>query len=200
VDATEWDARYAERELVWSATPNATVEAELAELAPGRALDLACGEGRNAIWLAERGWDVEAVDFSEVALDKARSLARSRGVEVRWRPADLTVPPRFEPADAVLVAYLHLPRLLLRAVHRTAAGAVAPGGILLIVGHARANLEHGTGGPQDPDLLLEIGEVEDDLAGTGLVVERSEEIDREVEADEGPRTAIDVVLRARRPR
>ena len=199
MDATEWDARYAERELVWSATPNATVEAELADLPPGRALDLACGEGRNAIWLAARGWDVEAVDFSEVALDKARALARSQGVEARWRAVDLADARPFEPADVVLIAYLHLPRAVLRGVHRAAAEAVAPGGILLIVGHARTNLAYGTGGPQDPDLLLDLDEVRDDLAGTGVTVERAAEIDREVETEDGPRTAIDVVVRARRP-
>ena len=199
MDATEWDARYAESELVWSATPNATVETELADLPPGRALDLACGEGRNAIWLAARGWDVAAVDFSEVALDKARALARSRGVAVRWRAVDLVDAPPFEPADVVLIAYLHLPRAVLRGVHRAAAEAVAPGGILLIVGHARTNLAYGTGGPQDPDLLLDLDEVRDDLAGTGVTVERAAEIDREVETEDGPRTAIDVVVRARRP-
>lgn len=199
MDAAEWDAFYAERDLVWSATPNATVARELADLPPGRALDIACGEGRNALWLAERGWDVEAVDFSEVALDRARGLAATRGVDVRWRSVDLTVPPPFDPADLVVVGFLHLPRALLRAVHRRAADAVAPGGTLLIVGHARANLDGGVGGPDDPEVLLDLDEVRDDLAGTGLTIDRAEEFGREVETDEGPRTAIDAMVRAHRP-
>src|ERR1700712_1041252 len=75
MDAQTWDERYAAAGLVWSATPNQFVAAELAALPPGRALDLACGEGRNALWLADRGWQVTAVDFSRVALDKGRALA-----------------------------------------------------------------------------------------------------------------------------
>lgn len=199
MDATDWDARYAERELVWSATPNATVAEEVADLPAGRALDLACGEGRNAIWLAERGWSVEALDFSEVALDKARVLAEARGAQVAWRRADLTAESGFEPADLVLLAFLQLPREHARAVHRRAAAAVKPGGTLLLVAHARRNLTDGWGGPTEPDVLHDIDEVVDDLAGTGLTIERAEEIDREVETDEGPRTAVDVVVRAVRP-
>ena len=199
MDATDWDARYAERELVWSATPNATVAEEVADLPPGRALDLACGEGRNAIWLAERGWSVEALDFSEVALDKARALAEDRGAKVAWRRSDLTAESGFEPADLVLLAFLQLPREQARAVHRRTAAAVKPGGTLLLVAHARRNLTDGWGGPKESDVLHDIDEVVDDLAGTGLTVERAEEIDREVETEEGPRTAIDVVVRAVRP-
>src|SRR5207244_12631949 len=74
MDATAWDERYRSAELVWGVRPNRWVERELADLPPGRALDLACGEGRNALWLAARGWQVTAVDFSAVALDKARAL------------------------------------------------------------------------------------------------------------------------------
>ncbi|MFL6133228.1 MAG: class I SAM-dependent methyltransferase, partial [Nocardioidaceae bacterium] len=73
MDARAWDERYAASELIWSATPNRFVEAELTSLPPGRAVDLAAGEGRNALWLADRGWHVTAVDFSLAGLDKGRA-------------------------------------------------------------------------------------------------------------------------------
>lgn len=89
MDREDWNRRYAGRELVWTSTPNRFLVAETAGLAPGRLLDLACGEGRNAVWFAERGWRATGVDFSEVALEKARALAAERGVEAEWRQADL---------------------------------------------------------------------------------------------------------------
>ena len=85
----DWNARYAQKELLWTAAPNRRFAEEVAGLAPGRALDLACGEGRNAVWLAERGWEVIGVDFSDVALAKATELAANRGVEVDWVVADV---------------------------------------------------------------------------------------------------------------
>jgi SAM-dependent methyltransferase len=118
VDAQAWDERYAAAELVWSAEPNLFVAAELADLAPGRALDLAAGEGRNAIWLARRGWTVTAADFSQVALDKGEQLAGD--TTVRWVRADAT---RWdEPAayDLVVVAYLQLAAAERRAALRAA--------------------------------------------------------------------------------
>lgn len=198
MDARAWDERYEQRELVWSAEPNVFVERELAGLPPGRALDLAAGEGRNAIWLAEQGHDVEAVEFSPVAIDKGRAIAARRGVQVRWTLADLTTTPALAPADLVLLAYLQLPREQLTPIHRWAAGLVAPGGTLLVVAHARANLDRGVGGPPDPALCPTVGEVLADLDGGGLLVDHAAEVDREVETDEGVRVAVDVLVRAHR--
>lgn len=128
MSSAEWDRRYAVSELVWTAEPNRFVAAEVADLPAGRALDLGCGEGRNAVWLAEHGWRVTGVDFSRVALDKARRLAESRGVEVDWVGADVLAYPA-EPAvfDLVLVAYLQLSADERRRVVRAAAAALAPG-------------------------------------------------------------------------
>lgn len=93
MDAHDWDQRYAATELVWSARANQFVESELADLAPGRAIDVAAGEGRNSIWLAGRGWDVTAVDFSEVGLDKGRALAarheQDGDLHIEWVRADV---------------------------------------------------------------------------------------------------------------
>ena len=106
MDSNVWDERYAGDDLVWSAEPNRFLVAEVETLPPGRALDLACGEGRNAVWLAERGWDVTGVDFSKVGLDKARRLADARGVSVHWELADVTeYMPAPESFDLVIVMY-----------------------------------------------------------------------------------------------
>jgi 2-polyprenyl-3-methyl-5-hydroxy-6-metoxy-1,4-benzoquinol methylase len=85
----DWDRRYSQPDLLWSATPNRFLVREVAELPPGRALDLACGEGRNALWLAERGWTVTGVDYSAVAIEKARRRSHDEGAEVDFACADL---------------------------------------------------------------------------------------------------------------
>jgi SAM-dependent methyltransferase len=199
VDAAAWDARYAEQELVWSAGPNRFVEEQVGELTPGRALDLAGGEGRNAIWLASRGWEVELVEFSPVALDKAHRLADRAGVRLTLTEADLTDPPELAPADLVLLVYLQILPEPSRAVTRLAATKVASGGTLLYVAHAKRNLTEGVGGPQDVEVLRSVDEVVADLTGTGLEVEVAEEVLRPVETEVGVRDAIDVLVRARRP-
>lgn len=200
MDAKGWDERYAGRELLWSGEPNRFVAEELAGATPGTALDLGAGEGRNAVWLAQQGWAVTAVDFSHVAIDKARELADDLGVEIDAIVADVTaIEIEDGDFDLVLLAYLHLPRAALAEVHAEAARALAPGGMLLIVGHDRANLTRGVGGPQDPDVLLAVDEVRADLAGCDVVVERAEQVTREVDTEDGPGTAIDALVRARRP-
>ena len=196
MDRHDWDRRYGAAALVWGEEPNRFLVAEVGALRPGRALDLACGEGRNAVWLAERGWTVTGVDFSPVALARAAELAARRGVEVELVEADLTgyTPPR-AAFDLVLVLYLQLPSAGRRVVLDAAAAAVAPQGTLLVVGHDRANLVTGHGGPQDPALLLDADEVATELPG--LVVERAERVLRPV--PEAGATAIDTLVRAGRP-
>jgi ubiquinone/menaquinone biosynthesis C-methylase UbiE len=200
VDAAGWDERYADRDLVWSATPNRTVEAQVEGLPPGRALDLAAGEGRNAIWLAEQGWRVTALDFSPVGADKGRQVAAVRGVDVAWVVADATTwdPPE-AGFDLVVVAYLQLPEAERRAAHERAARAVAPGGRFLLVAHDRDNLAHGYGGPPDDRVLMTAADVVDDLRGSGLEVINAERIERHVETEDGPRTALDCLVVATRP-
>ncbi|MBE1491389.1 class I SAM-dependent methyltransferase [Plantactinospora soyae] len=196
MDASAWDQRYTDSDLLWSAEPNRFVATELADLTPGRAVDLAAGEGRNAIWLAGRGWRATAVDFSPIAIDKGRRLAEAAGVDVEWVVADLLdhVP---EPAgfELVLVAYLQLPPEQLGAVLDRAARAVAPGGVLLVVGHDATNLSDGVGGPQSPDLLYTPEAIAARLAG--LRVDRAERVRRPVPGAD--REAIDTLVRAHRP-
>ncbi|HEX6310142.1 MAG TPA: class I SAM-dependent methyltransferase [Acidimicrobiia bacterium] len=197
VDAEAWDARYAATDLLWSAEPNRFVVAEVEGLAPGRAVDLAAGEARNAIWLAERGWAVTAIDYSAVALERAARLAEARGVSVELVQADVTTYALEARAyDLVLVAYLQTaerPRAMW--LHR-AVEAVAPGGTLLVIGHDRSNLDGGYGGPQDPAVLATPDEIA--AAMDGLDVVKAELVHRVVETAEGDRVAIDHVVRARR--
>jgi SAM-dependent methyltransferase len=199
MDATEWDDRYAASELVWGAEPNRFVAAECADLAPGRAIDLACGEGRNAIWLATLGWQAEGVDWSKVAVDKAARLAEHAGVADRttWRCADLLDAELGERRyDLVLLAYLQVPDATRQVVFPRAAASVGPGGTLLLVAHDGHNLHDGHGGPQDAAVLYEPEDVVASLDGHGFTIERAEHVLREVAG--APRPAIDCLVRARK--
>lgn len=186
-----WDERYAASDRVWSSGPNREVAAIVGDWPPGRALDLGAGEGRHALWLAERGWQVTAVDFSAVGIDRGREEGRSRGVEVEWVVADVTAwePPAGTAFDLVLVAYLHVPEDVFSRLGQW----LSPGGALVVVGHALRNLTEGVGGPQDPSILHTTEQLR--AAASGLEVERCEEVLRPTDAGD----AIDVVLVARRP-
>lgn len=198
MDADAWDTRYRATDLVWSAEPNRFVAEAAATLTPGKAVDLACGEGRNALWLAEQGWSVTAVDFSPVAIDKGRQRAAHAGLAVDWVVADLTrwTAPAAS-ADLVVIAYLQVPGAERRQVLEHAADALAPGGTLFVVGHDTANLDHGTGGPQSPEVLYDPDDIRADLADTDLVIDRAETVERPVEGADRP--ALDCLVRARRP-
>jgi SAM-dependent methyltransferase len=195
VSKEDWNRRYADAGLLWTAAPNRFLVAEVGGLDPGRALDLACGEGRNAVWLAEQGWHVVGVDYSDVGLRKAAELAADRGVSVELVEADLLAyqpePLRY---DFVCVFYLQLPAPERRRVLGRAAAAVAPGGTFLLVGHDLTNLEHGHGGPSDPAVLFTPEEVRKDLPELELV--KAERVLRPIEGAERP--AIDTLVRAMR--
>ena len=197
MDRADWDERYAGSELLWSAEPNRFLVAETAGLTPGRALDLACGEGRNAVWLARRGWQVTGVDYSEVAIEKARRLASARKANVDWVVADLLdygyLPEAFE---LVILFYLQVPAEERHQIVRAAAKAVAPGGTFLLVAHDSRNLERGYGGPKDARVLYTAEQVVADLEG--LEVDRADLVERPVETAEGERVALDALVRAHR--
>jgi len=198
MEANEWDERYRGDELVWSAEPNQFVAAHLAELTPGDAIDLAAGEGRNAVWLAQRGWRATAVDFSPVALDKARRRAEANGVEVTTIEADVrTWVAQPSSADLVLIAYLQLPHEQEASVIASAAAALRPDGVFFFVAHDRTNLDQGYGGPQDPSVLPDVDLVVGAL--DGLAIDIAEVVTRTVDTDDGTRTALDTLVVARRP-
>lgn len=194
----DWDRRWTARLSEAPIAPNRFLVAEVGALSPGRALDLACGNGRNATWLAGRGWRVTGVDFSPVALDAARRMAGGEGVEIEWIEADLlSFEPEAEAFDLVVVLYLQIPPDERRLVLGRGAQAVAPGGTMLVVGHDSRNLEDGWGGPRDPRVLFTASEVAAQLAG--LTVVRSERVTRPVSSEEGEHVALDALVRAVKP-
>lgn len=205
MDSDAWDARYAGSELVWSAAPNQFVHGALAAKAPGRALDLAAGEGRNALWLASLGWEVTAVDFSEVALDKGRAVEQSLSLErqISWVRADVTEWTPDGEYDLAVVAYLQLPEAERTKAVRRAFGALRLGGELLWVAHDSTNLVEGTGGPQDPEVLMTADDVLSDLGGERFEVIVAERVERMVPQDDGHggeanRTAYDCLVHLRK--
>lgn len=193
-----WNRRWAGEERVHASTaPSRFVVAEVADLPPGAALDFACGAGRNAVWLAEQGWRVTAVDFSEIALRMARSLEAERRVAVEWVEADVlawTPPPR--AYDLVCVLYLQLPAGERRTALARAAAAVRPGGTLLVLGHDLLNLTDGWGGPTQADVLFTPDDVVAEIGD--LRIEKAERVRRAVDDPGASREAIDALVRATR--
>lgn len=219
MDAAEWDARYAQSELVWGAPPNSTVVEYVYGLdrrvpllpdetggtppALPRALDLACGEGRHALWLATHGWHVDAVDFSQVGIDKGRTVAarlsRSVRSRVNWHCADITdlaAAGITGPYELILMVFVHLPAEERGALLRELAAMISPGGMLLVLGHDTRNLTQGYGGPQDPAILFTPEDIRAELgaAGDHLTIRIADAVLRPTE---GP-DAIDALVVAER--
>ncbi|WP_328315638.1 class I SAM-dependent methyltransferase [Streptomyces sp. NBC_00388] len=198
---TEWDNRYADRRQLWSGRPNGALVAETAGLTPGRVLDVGCGEGADAVWLARGGWDVTALEVSGVALERAAGHARDAGLSVRWVHATLTE-ARLPSAhfDLVSAQYPALLRTPDAEAERALLAAVAPGGVLLLVHHAGMEAQP----------TLESGHATADYVWPSMVVALLDD-DWELEVDEqrprvlpdggaGAHHTDDVVVRARRLR
>jgi SAM-dependent methyltransferase len=198
VDAGDWDLRWTDKLLHAHGEPSPVVLAELEALAPGRALDLGCGNGRHALWLAERGWRATAVDFSAEALRQARERSATTGVEVDWVEADLTqYEPERQAFDLVLVAHLHVPAKERGAILAGASAAVAPGGTLLLVGHDLTNIGTGAPGPTSPAVLYTPADIVPELPE--LEIDRAEQVRRPVQLDDGSEVeAVDALVLATR--
>lgn len=205
-----WDGFYAERDQVWSGKVNSVMADIVGDWPPGRALDLGCGEGGDAIWLAERGWDVTAVDVSPLALERAAAQAARVGVSdrVAFEAHDLSASFPDGPFDLVSAQFLHSPVDLPRGeILRRAAAVVAPGGALLVVGHAApppwARHHHAEDGAEDePWLSMPTSDqVVHDLAlePAGWSIERADTAEREATGPDGQvGTLVDSVVLARR--
>jgi 2-polyprenyl-3-methyl-5-hydroxy-6-metoxy-1,4-benzoquinol methylase len=192
--AQDWDRRWEEHTPEPHAEPGRLFADLLKRVPPARALDIGCGDGRNAVWLAEHGWQVTGVDYSEIALGKATGLARRRRVEVEWVLADvLDWSPPAEAFELVLVLYLQLPADERRQVLAGAATAVAPGGTLLVV---LSNLTEGWGGPSSPTVLCTPHDIASELPG--LVIDRAERVRRTVSVGEAEHIAVDALVTATR--
>ncbi|MFP5297565.1 MAG: SAM-dependent methyltransferase [Actinomycetota bacterium] len=197
-----WDGHYGQKEQVWSGRPNAVLVEEIADLRPGKALDLGCGEGADAIWLARRGWQVTAVDVSRVALDRAVAAAQEAGVEgqIEWQLHDLAKTFPEGAYDLVSAHYLHAPiELAWGEILRRAISVVAPGGIVLVVGHlshpswAHRGHEHPEF-PQPHEVAEALGLSTDDWVDVVCEARRRDAVGPRGE----PGTITDSVVRARR--
>jgi SAM-dependent methyltransferase len=145
----EWNERYAGSNQIWSGQPNQALVTEVSELPPGRALDVGCGEGADAVWLARRGWDVTGLDVSGVALDRARLHARDAGVVVRWMRAGLVEAGLPDQGFDLVSAQYRVPCTPRPCSERALLSAVAPGGALPVVHHA-IDVKHGQAHGIDP--------------------------------------------------
>ena len=197
----EWDRRYADRERLWSGKPNGALVTEVAGLTPGRVLDVGCGEGADAVWLASGGWDVTGLEVSGLALERAAGHARDAGVAVRWVHAGLAeaaLPPAsFDLVSAQYPALLRTPD---GAAERALLAAVAPGGVLLVVHHAGMDAQPVQDGGFDPADYVWPSMIAS-LLDDAWEVELDEQRPRIApDGGAGAHHADDIVLRARRRR
>lgn len=190
MDSVTWDERYRAADRLWSVEPNLFVADRLGPREPGVGLDLASGEGRNAIWLAERGWRMTAVDFSEVAIERGKGVTDNVefvvGDVLAWEPEG--------SFDLVLISYLHLPLQQISGVLARSSGWLNPGGELFLIGHDRINLEKGIGGPQVPEILWDVSELRGLLDGLNVI--EAQVVRRPVDTDRGLAYARDTLVRA----
>lgn len=198
MDASDWNARYLAQPDAWGTTPAARIVAEVTNaedhgLTVGTAIDLACGDGRHARWLAAHGWDVTAVDFSEVAIEQARAKDSDEGRSghVDWAVGDATTWSPAEQVDLVVIGFLHLDLDALTRVISEAGRWLRPGGHLVYLGHAPENLARGVGGPQDPTVLPTVADLARGAADLEVVSLRHDL------RPAGQATAVDVLLHAR---
>ncbi|NOX30695.1 MAG: methyltransferase domain-containing protein [Actinobacteria bacterium] len=197
MDSKLWDERYATSEYMWTVTVNQFVERHLADLPAGSAIDLGAGEGRNAVWLAQRGWKVTAVDFSPVGLEKGAKLAEHHNVEVDFVVADATTYEPAEKVDLVVLSYLQLDADSRKLILEQAAAWLRPGGMVFVIAHDQTNVKHGYGGPPSIDSCYDLDESVAALGG--LNIELAEIANRIVSKDDGTHTALDTLIIATRP-
>jgi SAM-dependent methyltransferase len=202
MDPTSWIKKYETERYVYTKDVNQFV-VELTEgLTPGTAIDLAGGEGRNAVWLAEKGWQVENIDFAPNALDKCALLAKERGVDAKvftTCASALDFTSRLAPVDLVVVAYLHIYSHQFAVAMQNAVAALKPGGTLMGVWHALENIQHNSHGPQNPDTLPSVESLTELSHRLGLSVQVCENRDGFVRTDEGPKPSVTVILLATKP-
>jgi SAM-dependent methyltransferase len=191
VESGKWDEKYRATDRLWSVEPNLFVADRLGHAKPGVGLDLASGEGRNAIWLSELGWSMTAVDFSEVAVERGRAASDT----VDFVVADVLTWGSSITFDLVLIAYLQLSEDLLGPVVEKACAWLEPDGEIFMIGHDRSNIEEGHGGPQVPEILWDVELIRSWLRR--LTVIEAQVVRRPVDTDEGVVFARDTLVRAR---
>jgi SAM-dependent methyltransferase len=199
VTADYWDDKYKVEEFIYTKTENRFVVEYCSPLKPGRVIDLAGGEGRNSVWFAKQGWQVENIDFSAVALEKYANYAAESGVDSSCLAtvADaLSFVPQMDAVDLGVIGYLQIPSGDLKKAIRRLGKHVVSGGHLFGVWHARANLKGGFGGPRDPRVLPSVGFLKRALWGQGFEIIECRLRDGQIQTKEGLKPSITVVLLA----
>lgn len=179
---TFWDERFSAIEYIYGENPNAFFAEQMVKLKPGKLLLPCEGEGRNAVYAAELGWEVDAFDQSEAGYTKAMNLAERKGVNIHYQLGDwfeLTYP--LASFDAIALVFAHLPEPLRRAGHRHLLSFLKPGGVLILEGFNKAQLQFNSGGPRDLQMLFAPAELREDFEGLDIL----ELEEKEVELDEG---------------
>jgi SAM-dependent methyltransferase len=204
MDSKNWDEKYSTDDFIYTKVENRFVVEFCKDLdgTNKKAIDLAGGEGRNSVWLAKRGWQVENIDFSQVALDKYLQFANDEGVAELCQAncsAGNDFVPKLSPVELAVIAYLQIPETELAFAIQRLSAHVAPGGNLVGVWHSRDNLEGGFGGPRDPQVLPNIETIRTALLGTGLEIEVLENRDGQIQTREGLKPSVTLVLLAKRP-
>jgi len=166
VGQPSWDARYQGDDFVYGTAPNDFLRDQITRLPVGKVLCLAEGEGRNAVFLAERGFTVTAVDMSPVGLEKARRLAEQRGVAIDTVVADLADFP-LEPGawDGIVSIFAHMPPAARRHLHHEVVAGLRPGGVFVLEAYRPEQLDYGTGGPPTAELMMRLDALRAELAG-----------------------------------
>jgi SAM-dependent methyltransferase len=202
MDPTAWIKKYDTPDYVYTKDVNKFVVEFLTDVTPGTAIDLAGGEGRNAVWLAQQGWRVENIDFAQNALDKFMALAAERGVGencVATCASALEFTSQLAPVDLALVAYLHIYSHQFEVAMANAVACLKPGGTLLGVWHALENIQHNSHGPQNPDTLPSVESLTALATRLGLQIQVCENRDGQVRTAEGPKPSVTVILLATKP-
>jgi len=190
-DESFWNKHYADRDFLYGTEPNSFL-AEHCHLLNGPVLSLSEGEGRNAVLLASRGLDVIGVDISSVALEKAQTLAKSRGVEIKTVVADLaTFEPEKNHYGSVISISAHLPSTVRNKLYPSIERSLRTNGLILLEAFSENQLTRDTGGPKDADMLMTVEKVQREFPNLEPVLLR--EVEREVLEGEGHRGMASVV-------
>ena len=165
-----WDERYSKEEFVYGITPNKFYAEEIEKLTPGKILFLGEGEGRNSVYAAEKGWSVDAYDYSSVAREKALRLAHTRGVEINYIVEDLDILSLTERIyDAAVLIFLHLPEELRLKTHQNVIKSLKPGGKVIIEAFEKEQIKNNSGGPRDLELLYSMEDLFSDFQNFDLL-------------------------------
>ena len=193
-----WNDVYGSDDYYYGTEPNDFLVEHVGKL-NGRILSLAEGEGRNAVFMAEKGLDVLAVDGSDVGLRKAQELAQSRNVQIELLLTDLNdFTPPANSLDGVLSVFAHLPSAARRALHQRCEQALGSGGIFMLEGYSQAQLPRTTGGPKNPDMLFSLEELLKDFSDSEMLL--GQEIEREVlegRGHTGVASVVQLIMRKR---